>query len=171
MKLHEVQLKITPLQLATISSDYHFLAKIDPLVFLDLNTYDNYGLDDIVTTAHDTRTYNDMAKNKGFAMPFIRLKGSEKMKPSDEKPSFARIMGHEGRHRASSLLEQNIRQMIVAVQYRSGSKLETQRHIQKYGERRNAYVHNLQWDDIPDKIIGMFRGYLPKKELVFIKNL
>ncbi len=138
---------------------HNFIVEMPAMLFLQLTTTSGESLQDIVDEAQSTDIYNKAAESgKNIIMPFLFIEGDK-------------IYGHEGRHRAASLLKDDKRAKLqVSIRYRGKDKEEEKRLADKHGTWRTEY--DVDFEDMPYIILGQFgRGSMTKSNMKFIRHL
>lgn len=138
---------------------FNFIVSMLASKFLELTTGNNTDYENIVNNAKTTDEYNTFASNQeNIIMPFLDIDGDK-------------INGHEGRHRAGSLIRDNKKAtMHVSIRYRSVDQGEEDELQDKYGPFKVKY--DVDIEDIPKVIRGQFgRGFLMKSDMEYIKHL
>lgn len=131
----------------------HFIAEMDPKKFLELTTGDELSARAIMQDAQGIDDYNRYAdEGSNILMPFLDV--------SDEK-----VVGHEGRHRAASLINAGHDKMPVAFKIKPSADSELdQMVVQKYGDF--GWKYGMTFEDMPNMIKGQYgRGTLLKSQL------
>lgn len=153
MKINEVtpQLRITPThKLQARSSKHQLIVNMDPRDFLKATTPDQEAYDEIISKALSTVKYNRFAKSgENILMPFLAI-----------SLDHERIQGHEGRHRAASLINKGGTKMPVAIKMIPGEDA-----YKKYADAYDP-TYNLKFEDFPNMVIGQYgQGYINKRKL------
>jgi hypothetical protein len=157
--LHE-SLTITDEHLRQAKGNKHnFLVEMSAASFLMLTTSSTSTLKDIRNNSKTTDEYNDYANSgENIIMPMLEITGGK-------------VTGHEGRHRAGSLLRDDENAtMVVSIKYRTENAAEDKKLEDKYGPWRIEYDVGIE--DMPESIRGQFgRGSISKSRMAFIRHL
>ena len=156
MKINEVtpQLRITPTHKSQArSSKFQLIVNMDPRDFLKATTPDQESYDYIISQAQSTVQYNRYAKRgENILMPFLVVDLIN-----------GKITGHEGRHRAASLINKGGKKIPVAIRMLPGKNEE-----RKYPDVYDP-IYSLTFEDFPDTVRGQSgQGYINKSKLEIV---
>ena len=154
MKLHKKinnnrGLKVTPeMYRQARGNKVNVIVKMDPYEFIKVTTRKDGvpSLQNLKTQCKNLEDYNRWAdEGETIIMPMLWI---------DEKDQ---IVGHEGRHRAASLICAGINELPVGIRL-----YPSEQHQEKYGYFEAVY--QVKYEDLPDYIYGQFGNGVIRKE-------
>jgi GNAT superfamily N-acetyltransferase len=145
------------LRMARTSKD-QILATMDPNRFIELTTPDRAEADQIRKSARSLLAYNRYDKGiGGDRMPFLLVQL--------DRDGSAKIVGHEGRHRAAALAAKNGRDFPLTIALIPSGPFRPKNYVTKDDTKDPIYY--LTADDLPEVIRGQYdpKSILRKSEL------
>lgn len=146
--LFNTRLIVTPEHLRQARGNkFQVIVKMRPEDFLKLTSSDNHGPEYFQQHCKNVEDYNKWAEEgENIIMPALWIKGDK-------------VLSHEGRHRAASLICAGENEMAVAL------KLDpTEEHAEKYGYWEAPY--QVKWEDYPRALYGQYgKGIVMKSDM------
>ena len=152
-----------------VGNKFHTLVEMTPMEFLRLTTVNDRQIKEIMDSAKPLATYNDAAREERNIIPaFLAL---------DISSGSAKVMGHEGRHRAAALFlngEEGIG-MPVYLHITDAHPGQAQKMLDKLDGGRQKWMWDTKylwgWDELPSMLIGQFNKLVkvPKSRLRVIE--
>lgn len=146
--LLDTRLIVTPEHLRQARGNkFQVIVKMRPEDFLKLTSSENNPAEYFQQHCKNVDDYNKWAEEgENIIMPGLWIKGDK-------------VLSHEGRHRAASLICAGEKEMVVAL------KLEpTEEHAEKYGYWEAPY--EVKWEDYPRALYGQYgKGIVMKFDM------
>jgi hypothetical protein len=152
-----------------VGNKFNTLVEMTPMEFLRLTTVNDAHIAEIMDMAKPLSVYNDAAAAGTNIIPcFLTLNISS---------GQAKVMGHEGRHRAAALImagEKGIGQPVY-LRFQEATPAQANAMLESLPGGRDKWLWDTTylwgWDELPGMLIGQFRSTVkvPKSRLKVIE--